>query len=303
MRRFFVPSVLLICLAALSRAGETAAPAGAQAPVLRVMAFNIRYGTAADGDNHWNLRKDLVVETIRRFDPDILGTQEVLHFQAQFLREKLPEYDFVGVGRDDGAEKGEYAAIYFKRARFQKIREGHFWLSQTPDVPGSISWDSSLTRLCSWATLRLQEPPGIEVHCFNTHFDHRGAAARHESAKLMRSRIDALGPGAAVIVIGDFNAGADSPPYTALVAKEPPLLDTFRAAGPAARPEEGTFHGFSGKPGAARIDWILAGGAFEVLSAEVDRFHRDGRYPSDHFPVTAVLRVSVSDAAKIKPGN
>src|SRR5205085_9690551 len=112
-------------------------------PELRVMSYNIRYGTAADGDNHWDKRKEFLVETIKAFGPDLLGTQETLGFQRDYLAEKLSGYDVLGVGRDDGKEKGEMAALYFKRSRFEKLDGGHFWLSETPDQPRSKSWDTA----------------------------------------------------------------------------------------------------------------------------------------------------------------
>src|SRR5687767_10854722 len=121
---------------------------------LRVMSFNIRYGTAKDGPNHWNLRKDFVIETIKAFKPDLLGTQETEGFQRDYLAEKLPEYTTIGVGRDDGAEKGEMMAIYIRKERFDVIASGHFWLSETPDVIGSKSWDTSLPRMVTWADLK-----------------------------------------------------------------------------------------------------------------------------------------------------
>ena len=282
----------LLCTATVCAAGQ--APEASAEATLRVMSFNIRYGTAGDGENRWENRKELVLKTIRAFDPDILGTQEVLAFQARFLREKLPEYGFAGVGRDDGKAAGEFAAVFFKKSRFEKVGEEHFWLSTTPEVPGSKSWDSSITRVTSHVTLRLRDGSHGVVHHFNTHFDHRGATARLESARLMRDRIDKLGAGATVVVTGDFNAGAGSEPYKALVGKAAPgaptLLDTYRVRH-AAGGEEGTFHGFRGTAGHARIDWILCSGQLGVIAAGIDRTNEDGRYPSDHFPVTAVVRL------------
>src|SRR5690242_18659922 len=117
---------------------------------LRVMSYNIRYGTAPDGENHWDRRKDFLAETIRVFAPDLLGTQETLAAQRDLLAEKLPEYDHLGVGREDGRDQGEMAALFYKRDRFEKLGGGHFWLSETPDKPGSKSWDSALPRMVTW---------------------------------------------------------------------------------------------------------------------------------------------------------
>ncbi len=263
---------------------------------IRVMSFNVRYGTAQDGDNQWDRRGDFLVDTVRTFDPDLLGTQETLAFQRNFLAEQLPGYDHLGVGRDDGGERGEMMALFYKRDRFEKLEGGHFWLSETPDVIGSKSWDSSLPRMVTWVKLRdRQQESRRPLAFFNTHFDHQGATARLESARLLRRQIGALGKDCAIIVTGDFNTDQDSPPYQVLFGPdaEPfsPIVDSYRTAHPDKEPDEGTFSGFqaSGTSG-ARIDWIGVSRDWLVTSAAIDRTARDGRTPSDHFPVTAVLR-------------
>src|SRR5437660_4595583 len=124
------------------------------APPVRVMTFNIRYGTAADGENHWDKRKEFLVQTIKAFDPDLLGTQETLGFQRDYLAQNLSGFGVVGVGRDDGKEQGEMMALYYRQARFEKTAEGHFWLSETPETAGSKSWDSSLPRMLRWVKLQ-----------------------------------------------------------------------------------------------------------------------------------------------------
>ena len=264
------------------------------ADLLKVLSYNIRYGSARDGANAWEKRKEFVVETMKAYDPDLLGTQEVEAFQAAFLAEKLPGYGFVGVGRDDGKKRGEFSAIFYRRSRFEKVAEGHFWLSETPAVAGSKSWDSSLPRMASWVKLRPRDRPGTVLHFFNTHFDHRGAVARAEGARVIRERISALGAGAAVIVTGDFNTAPGSRPHQVLLA--PPasgvvLKDAYQVMHKGNEEGAGTFHGFRGTPSTSRIDWILYSGRFEPLSATIERTNKDGRYPSDHFPVTAVLRL------------
>lgn len=144
-----------------------------------VVSFNIRYGTARDGENHWDRRRDHLVEAITRLDPDLLGTQETLGFQRDFLVEKLPGYTAFGVGREDGGQRGEMTALLWRTERFEKLDGGHFWLSENPDRPGSKSWDTSLPRMASWVKLRDREHPAAKPILFlNTHFDHRGARAR-----------------------------------------------------------------------------------------------------------------------------
>lgn len=264
---------------------------------LRVMSFNIRYGTANDGENHWDQRKEFLVETVQKFGPDLLGTQETLGFQRDYLAEKLTGYEAIGVGRDHGDERGEMTAVLFRKERFEKLAVGHFWLSETPEVPGSKSWDTSLTRMVTrmvtWVKLkdRLATPPA-ELFFFNTHFDHRGEVARQESARLIRRQIAELAGGTATVLTGDFNAGESSPPYKALFVEDGAvkLLDTFRTHFPQQQAEEGTFSGFqASETHGARIDWIACTRHWKVAEAGIDRTAKEGRTPSDHFPVTAVL--------------
>ncbi|MDQ3013783.1 MAG: endonuclease/exonuclease/phosphatase family protein [Acidobacteriota bacterium] len=263
---------------------------------VRVMSYNIRYGTAKDGDNHWDKRKDFLVETIKTFAPDLLGTQETLGFQRDYLAEKLTGYDVLGVGRDDGKEAGEMAALYYKRSRFEKLGGGHFWLSETPDKPGSKSWDTSLTRMATWVKLRDRLlPKGKPLVFFNTHFDHRGEQARLESARLLRRRVAEAGKTARVIVTGDFNAGEDNPPYQALFGAgdggPSPLRDVYRFKHPAREMNEGTFSSFKANATTGpRIDWIGVSREWRVVNAVIDRTEREGRTPSDHFAMTAILR-------------
>ena len=272
---------------------------------VRVMSFNIRYGKARDGENHWDHRREFVAETIRSFDPDLLGTQETLEFQKQFLDERLPEYVSFGVGRDDGSDQGEMTALFVKKDRFEVIEDGHFWLSETPNVPGSKSWDTSLTRMASWVRLRdRRDPSGKSILFLNTHFDHRGSEARTQSAKLIVTQSAHLADGASIVITGDFNAAVDSKPYRALfdstrvAANEKiqgiRLQDTYRVAKEAGTVQdlqgEATFSGFqAGVTEGARIDWIAVTEDWRVQSASIDRTSRNGRTPSDHHPVTAVV--------------
>jgi endonuclease/exonuclease/phosphatase family metal-dependent hydrolase len=210
----------------------------------------------------------------------------------------LKDYDVLGVGRDDGKEQGEMTALYFKRARFEKLDGGHFWLSETPDQPGSKSLDASLTRMVTWVKLRdRRDPKAKPVMFFNTHFDHRGVQARVESARLLRRRVAEAAKTCRVIVTGDFNAGEDSEPYRAFFGQESgppaPVMDAYRKLHPQKAANEGTFSSFkAGSTSGPRIDWIGAGAAWQVLEAGIDRTERAGRTPSDHFAVYAVLRPS-----------
>jgi 6-phosphogluconolactonase (cycloisomerase 2 family)/endonuclease/exonuclease/phosphatase family metal-dependent hydrolase/dienelactone hydrolase len=298
-RRRDVFSLLFVGLVLVGLQADTV---NAADPDVRVMSFNIRYGTAKDGENHWDRRKEFVADTIRAFHPDLLGTQETLGFQRDFLAASLVDYDHLGVGRDDGADRGEMMALFYRRDRFEKLDGGHFWLSETPDQIGSKSWDSSLPRMVTWVKLRDRQQPQTPLVFLNTHFDHLGPTARLESARLVRRQIAKLADGASVIVTGDFNAGEDSDPYRALFApiddQPSTVVDSFRVNHPDRMPNEGTITGFKADTKSnARIDWIGVSRDWQIRSAAIDRTARDGRTPSDHYPVTAILRRKSSDNA------
>ncbi|MFO0915609.1 MAG: endonuclease/exonuclease/phosphatase family protein [Pirellulales bacterium] len=270
---------------------------GAESTAVRVMSFNVRYGTADDKENHWDHRQQLLIDTIRAFDPDILGTQETLGFQRDYIAEKLPDYQVLGVGRDDGAEKGEMMALYYRRDRFEQLDAGHFWLSETPEQVGSKSWDSSLPRMATWVKLRDRRAPDSRpILAINTHFDHQGTEARLQSARLLRSQASKLGADADWIITGDFNTGPGSEPYEALFGpldgNPSPVVDSYRelhASDPAGT-AEGTFTGFDRtSTRGPRIDWIAVSRGWKIESAAIDRTEREGHLPSDHFPVTAVI--------------
>ena len=264
------------------------ASVGAEEPVpLRVMSFNIRLGVAKDGENHWDKRHDLVADTIKKFKPDLLGTQETWHFQADFLKKQLPEYGYVGWTRQAGKE-GEQCGIFFRKNRFELVESGQFWLSKTPQKKGSKSWDSSLPRIVTWIEVKDKKADGRQLRFLNTHFDHRGKVARVEAAKMIRetARKHSERP---VIITGDFNCSDVSEPYKALFEGKT-LTDSFRARYPAKAAKEGTFNGFKGTDTGPRIDWVLHNDKFATVDAGIDKTNKDGRYPSDHFPVTAVLK-------------
>lgn len=302
-KSLFWQDVLVAGLSLLLFAGSQPRAVAEPPADLRVMSFNIRYGTADDGENHWDHRKDFLVKTVRTFAPDLLGTQETLAFQRDFLASQLSEYGQLGVGRDDGREQGEMMALFYKRDRFEKLAGGHFWLSETPDTIGSKSWDSSLPRMVTWVKLRdLADESAPPLVFFNTHFDHQGKTARLESARLVRRRVVELADGCSVVVTGDFNTGEGSPPYQALFGPDgdrpAPILDTYRTVHPKRADNEGTFNGFRlDAVRGPRIDWIGVSPGWEVRSAAIDHTSRNGRTPSDHFSVTAVVRRKSEAAA------
>jgi endonuclease/exonuclease/phosphatase family metal-dependent hydrolase len=273
-----------------------AARALAQEPV-RVMSYNIRYATAPDGENAWDKRKAFLFETIQKFDPDLLGTQETLAVQRDALANAFKGHTVFAAGRDDGKDKGEMAALYFRTDRFERLDGGHFWLGTTPEKPGSKGWDAALPRIATWVVLKDRKAPNAKpIYFLNTHFDHRGQKARHESAKQIRKSLDAVRERYRLIVTGDFNAGEGSEPYKALFGEvenvTSPVIDTLRVVHPKRQDDEGTFSGFrAASTKGDRIDWIGCSRDWTVQSAAIDRTARDGRTPSDHFAVTAVLTV------------
>lgn len=264
---------------------------------IKVMSFNIRYGAANDGENSWKHRDYLVLETIENYGPDLIGYQEALKFQVDFLKQNLDGYGFHGIGRDKGTEEGEYVPLMWRTDRFELVDSGHFWLSETPQIPGSVSWDSSLTRMLSWVVLRDKKAVGYqkELVFANTHFDHRGKQARLESAKLIRQRAEEIMDDIPIILTGDFNTTEDLPPYAALCKAEgfngKPLVDAFRVVHPDGSDNERSFGAWVGRRDGKRIDWILHTDDFVTLNAAINYTQDAGRYPSDHYPVEATVRL------------
>ena len=254
---------------------------------LRVMSYNIRYGTAADGDNHWEKRRERLSRSIRTYTPDRPGKQATLGLYPHYPAEQPTGDPQRGVARDELSQAWLTNSATFRPCLQGGSDGGHFWLSENPDLPGSKSWDTALTRMASWVRLRdRQDPRGRPIFFINTHFDHRGEQARLESARLLRRRVARD----RVVITGDFNAGEDTPPYQALFDRQGPLLDTFRLVNPQRGANEGTFSGFRPENvKGPRIDWIAVSADWRVESAAIDRTVHAGRTPSDHFAVTAVI--------------
>jgi endonuclease/exonuclease/phosphatase family metal-dependent hydrolase len=253
---------------------------------LTVMSFNIRYGTAKDGDNEWTRRRAMLFDLVREQDADLIGLQEALDFQIDEIVAAAPIYAIVGVGRDDGAARGEFSAILFRKSRFRVAEAGTFWFSGTPAVVASKSWGNNITRICSWA--RLIDRDGRGFFIFNVHLDHESQPSRERSTALLAERIGARSvPADPVLVTGDFNVGEKNPALATLLG---PFVDTYRVV----RPDErtvGTFSGFKfGNTQGEKIDYVLVQPGTEVMHADILRFSRGERYPSDHFPVVARVK-------------
>jgi len=278
-------------LAAIASAARAETPL--KAATFRVVIYNIRYDNPNDGPNVWKNRREAMVKYLRETKADLIGMQEVLPQQRDYLAEQLTDYAWYSVGRDDGV-KGEATPIFYRQERYELQGKGTFWLSDTPDKAGSQGWDAGLPRVVSWVKLR-DKPNGKSLLFVNTHFDNRGAAARLESAKLLVRKIDELdGEGAdalPVLLTGDFNCTARQEPYQVLAGKtdEPQrLLDAQHIS---RKPHEGgdsTSNGFTAIRAGAKIDFIFVRG-LTVESHQIDDPRVAGRFVSDHQPVTAEL--------------
>ncbi len=252
------------------------------------MSYNIRYDNPADGLNAWSHRKEWLAEQIRTINPDILGIQESLPIQVEYLTAALPGYGHAGIGRDEKGT-GESTTIYFKLDRFEMTESGMFWLSETPDVM-SKGWDAAIRRICTFVRLK-DRSTGLPYLVMNTHFDHVGAEARKRSAELLLKKIERLNKaGDPMILLGDFNATPDSEPIMVLKGK---LKDTRVSAAQTTLPQPGSYNAFdSSRAAESLIDHVFVSEQFEVNRYGLLVETREGRYPSDHFPVVVDLGTS-----------
>jgi len=255
--------------------------------MIKIMSFNIRYGIADDGDNHWDKRKSLAISRIHAFQPDLLGMQECRDdSQADFVKASLPDYHFYGMRREGRGDTAlEMAPVLFRKDSFQIIDQGCFWLSETPQIAGSKSWDSTFARTATWLKL-LQHKTGRTLTFVNTHFDYQPVAIE-ESAKLLKNWLNQTDKDMPVILTGDFNADKESTAYH-LLTGQGMLFDAYRQARPNGE-DEATFHSFGKSEEMTSIDWVLASHHFKVTEAKVDRTHVGELYPSDHYPVTVTV--------------
>jgi endonuclease/exonuclease/phosphatase family metal-dependent hydrolase len=272
--------VLCLCTA-------TFAAAASASPDINIATYNLRLNTASDGPNAWPHRVDAVKALIRYHEFDIVGTQEGLPEQIADL-DTIPGFAHVGVGRDDGRDAGEHSAIYYRTARFELEKHGDYWLSETPDKP-SKGWDAvCCNRIASWAKLH-DRASGKRFFVFNVHFDHQGETARRESAKLMLRKIREIAGDATVICVGDFNS---TPETEQIRAMKTALRDAREHSVEPPYGPQGTFEAFkldSNLP--ERIDYIFVGAKVEVLKYAVLTDSVDARFPSDHLPVVARIRL------------
>jgi endonuclease/exonuclease/phosphatase family metal-dependent hydrolase len=263
-------------------------PAAAFAQSLRLVTYNIRYDNPQDGENAWEKRREFLCQQMEFYGPDVIGVQEAMHHQLEYMAGKMPAYRFVGVGRDDGEQGGEYSAIFYRTGRLELLDSGTFWLSPTPREP-SKGWDAAMNRVCTYALLR-DSASRQAFWVFNTHFDHIGKQARESSARLILEQIARRNKaGLPVALIGDLNAEPQEAPIAVLRETLADARDLSRA--PAFGPE-GTFNGFDfHQPVRRRIDYIFVSPGVRVLKHAVLSDNRECRYPSDHLPVLAEVEM------------
>lgn len=269
-------ALLLIVISGCSQRGST----------VEVVSLNIRYDNPADGINAWPERRDMLAAYLIRESPDLFGIQESLWHQYAYLDSIVADYGSVAAGRDDGKKAGEMTPLFFRKDMFELSGSGTFWLSETPDLPGSKGWGAVLPRIVTWASLILKES-GEQLYFFNTHFSHMSDSARVMSSKVLRSEVERIAGDHLFIITGDFNMLPGSKAYNELVIS--PIVDSFAES---IDPPEGlayTFNGFSEETGSGRIDYIFVKKGLRVLSHSTRKLIQDSVFISDHWPVKAAL--------------
>lgn len=251
------------------------------------MTFNIRLNTPADSANAWPNRKDLAARLIQFHDIDLVGMQEALPEQVSDLLERLQDFGWLGVGRDDGKSGGEFSPVFYRKGRFKILENGTFWLSQTPDSV-SRGWDAACNRIVTWVKFK-DRISNQTFYLFNTHLDHMGQIARRESALLIKSRISSIAEHFPVILIGDFNAHPDAEPIRILLTPESTwyFVDSKWIS---KLPHYGPSYTFTGfdptpRPSGDPIDYIFVTPDMTVLKHATLPDIQDGCLPSDHYPV------------------
>ena len=259
--------------------------------ILKVMTFNIRYNNPADSINAWPKRASIVYSFLKNEKPDLIGMQEVLTRQYEYLDSVLTDYTSICIGRTDGARAGEMNPVFFRKDRFELIRTKTFWLSETPDVEGSQSWGAGLPRIVTWSELS-EKTTHEHFYFFNTHFAHDSDSARMMSAGLLLDKVDSIAAGFPFVITGDFNMLISARGYEILTSpyeSVPLFSDAYavserRPTGPAY-----TFNGFSENTSSGRIDYIFVRNGMKVLEHRTFIKKEHGIYISDHWPVMATV--------------
>ena len=256
--------------------------------MIRVMTFNIRFENEEDGPNAWVYRRSLVTELIRKYQPSILGTQEGMLHQLEYIREDLPEYQMHTPNRVS-TDTAQYPTLFIRRKEFEVLDGDEFWLSKTPRAHLSKDWDSAFPRMMSYAQLRYKDSEDI-FRVAVTHLDHIGTRARYEQAKIIVQWVNSLSRPA--ILMGDFNDHPDSDVHRLLTSPTTGLKDSWELLGREENSASFTIHRFEGIPQKNRIDWILVTPEFQVTDAQIIRDHNGKFYPSDHYPYMVSLEIS-----------
>ncbi|MHC4927377.1 MAG: endonuclease/exonuclease/phosphatase family protein [Planctomycetota bacterium] len=265
-----------------------------EAGQLNVLTFNIRYGSADDGENSWEYRKELVFDVLASHQADIVGLQEAEAFQVQEIEDALPQYGVVYAGREDGKKAGEACPVLYRLDRFTLEDSGTFWFSNSPWKVASTHWGNDLPRICTW--VRLTEiDSGKHFYVYNLHLDHASQVSRVKSTELLAKTIAKQDPPGPFMVIGDFNMGMNNPGmlYLQQIGYETPcsrLVDSWQMLNRKREPV-GTYHGFKGDAGGKKVDHILVTDDTEIIEVGIDKRAFGGQYPSDHFPVYATIRL------------
>jgi len=261
---------------------------------IKVISFNIRLGIADDGQNSWKFRKSILFDYLKDVDADIIGIQEAFKFQINEILDKFNHYAYIGKGRDDGKEAGEYSAILFKKNKFKNINEETFWFSETPDIPGSIGWGNTITRICTWGRFVILNNQ-IEFDLYNLHLDHISQISREKSVELLLKKIKQNSCESNIIITGDFNCSEENHAirnvlHSKICTGNRVISDSFRELNPEYQ-NAGTFHDFNGTRNENKIDYIFYSGNMKIISSQISYFAQDHKFPSDHFPVEALILI------------
>lgn len=276
--------------AAAAGSAMDALAGAAQAGDLDVMTFNLRYASNST-PNSWTQRRPAMRTLLTTERPDLIGTQKGLLAQLRDIEGDLGSgYDYIGAGREGGI-RGEFMAVFYDTTRLEAQTYGHYWLSDTPAVPGSNTWGGGSIRMVTWVRF-LHRATGRQFYAVNTHLDNVSEYARQRAAQLIRSRLAALTPVLPIVLTGDFNSPAGSSSYVhTLLAGQSGLADTWTTAG-VRGPAYGTYHNYQALvANGPRIDWVLASEGVTARATLTNTYRRGSQYPSDHLPVQVRLRL------------
>lgn len=255
---------------------------------MKIMSFNVLCGGPDEENRYWTQRKEMVLDVIKKYHPDSFGLQEAHHRWMNYLCKNLPEYDYVGVGRDNGKRMGEFSPVFYLKEKYEVVDSGNFWLSETPEKPGK-GWDAACVRICSYAVLKDKKTGKKYVH-YNTHLDHKGQVAMREGAKLIAERCIKY-PDMPAFITGDFNVTPDSEAYKTVITSG--YSDSRHIAEKSDNTH--TFHYFDkldeGELRRDIIDYIFAKNIKKCKTFKVITDKYNGEFPSDHYPVIAEFEI------------